>query len=103
MAALWRTPDPPGWFLEFTQLTIRVQPRASSDAVLGFLEDGTLRMRVTAPPVDGAAKVAVCKVLSKALGVRRAAVRVRRGKTVRRKIVEVTGLAEADIRERLAG
>ena len=89
--------------MEFTRLTIRVQPRASSDGVLGFLEDGTLRMRVTAPPVDGAANVAVCKVLSKALGVRRAAVRVTHGKTVRRKIVQVTGLAEADVRERLAG
>ena len=55
------------------------------------------------PPVDGAANVAVCKVLSKALGVRRAAVRVTHGKTVRRKIVQVTGLAEADVRERLAG
>ena len=85
-----------------TQLTVRVQPRASSDGVLGFLEDGTLRMRVTAPPVDGAANVAVCKVLSKVLGVKRAAVKVAHGKTARRKIVRVGGLSEAEVRERLA-
>ena len=60
-------------------------------------------MRVTAPPVDGAANVAVCKVLSKALGVRRAAVRVTHGKTVRKKILQVTGLSEAEVRERLIG
>lgn len=86
-----------------TRLTIRVQPRASSDGVLGFLEDGTLRMRVTAPPVDGAANVAVCKVLSKALGIRRAAVKVTHGKTALRKIVQITGLSEAEVRERLTG
>ena len=89
--------------LPVTRLTIRVQPRASSDGVLGFLEDGTLRMRVTAPPVDGAANVAVCKVLSKALGIRRAAVKVTHGKTALRKIVQITGLSEAEVRERLTG
>jgi uncharacterized protein YggU (UPF0235/DUF167 family) len=56
--------------------------------VLGFLEDGTLRMSVTAPPVDGAANIAV---------------RVTHGKTARRKIVQVTGLSEAEVRERLTG
>jgi len=60
-------------------------------------------MRVTAPPVDGAANAAVCKVLSKALGVKRAAVRVTHGKTVRKKILQVTGLSEAEVRERLIG
>ncbi|MBT3941660.1 MAG: DUF167 domain-containing protein [Chloroflexi bacterium] len=85
-----------------TRLTIRVQPRASSDGVLGFLEDGTLRMRVTAPPVDGAANTAVCKVLSKALGIRRGAVRVTHGKTARRKIVQVDGLSGGEVRERLS-
>ena len=89
--------------MESCRITIRVQPRASSDDVLGFLEDGTLRMRVTAPPVDGAANAAVCKVLSKALGVKRAAVRVTHGKTVRKKILQVTGLSEAEVRERLIG
>ncbi|MDP6822993.1 MAG: DUF167 domain-containing protein [Dehalococcoidia bacterium] len=84
------------------RITVRVQPRASSDGVLGFLEDGTLRMRVTAPPVDGAANTAVCKVLSKALGIPRSAVRVTHGKTARRKMVQVTGLSEAEVRELLA-
>jgi uncharacterized protein YggU (UPF0235/DUF167 family) len=60
-------------------------------------------MRVTAPPVDGAANVAVCKVLSKALGIRRAAVKVTHGKTALRKIVQITGLSEAEVRERLTG
>ena len=50
-------------------------------------------MRVMAPPADGAANAAVCKVLSKALGVKRAAVRVTHGKTVRKKILQVTGLS----------
>ncbi len=89
--------------LPVARITVRVQPRASSDGVIGFLEDGTLRMRVTAPPVDGAANTAVCRVLSKALGVPRSAVRVTHGKTARRKIVQVNGMSEADLRARLSG
>lgn len=60
-------------------------------------------MRVTAPPVDGAANTAVCKLLSKALGIRVAAVRVTHGKTARQKIVQVDGLTDGEIRERLSG
>jgi uncharacterized protein (TIGR00251 family) len=105
MAERWRTPEalPAAIYMVLTRLSVRVQPRASSDGVLGFLEDGTLRIRVTAPPVDGAANTAVCKVLSKALGIRNAAVKVMHGKAAHRKIVQVDGLSAADIMVRLMG
>ena len=86
-----------------TSITVRVQPRASADGVLGYLADGTLRLRVTAPPVDGAANEAVCKLLAKALGVRRSSVRVTHGKKARMKVVEVTGFSAAEVRKRLSG
>lgn len=89
--------------LPTTRITVRVQPRASTDAVIGFMSDGVLRLRVTAPPVDGAANDAVCRLLSKALGVPRSGVRVTHGKTGRRKTVLIAGLSEADVRARLSG
>ncbi len=85
----------------FARITVRVQPRASADGVLGFLSDGTLRLRVTAPPVDGAANEAVRKLLAKSLGVARSAVHVTHGKTARRKLVRVSGLSEIEVRKRL--
>ena len=87
--------------MESTRITVRVQPRASADGVLGYLADGTLRLRVTAPPVGGAANEAVCKLLAKSLGVRRSSVRVTHGQTARRKVIQVAGLSGAEVRKRL--
>jgi uncharacterized protein (TIGR00251 family) len=51
------------------RVAVRVTPRASRDAIEGFDEAGALRVRVTAPPADGAANAAVAKVLARALAV----------------------------------
>ena len=85
-----------------TRLTVRVTPRASRDEVVGF-EDGVLRVRVTAAPVDGRANRALERLLAKRLGVPNSAVSVVVGHTGRRKVVEVEGLGEAEARRRLEG
>ena len=85
------------------RITVRVQPRASANSVLGFTADGTLRLRVTAPPVDGAANEAVCSLLAKTLGVPRSGVHVTHGKTGRRKVIQVDGLSHAEVIGRLSG
>ena len=51
------------------RITVRVTPRAGRDAVEGFDQSGVLRVRVTAPPADGAANAAVAKLLARALGL----------------------------------
>src|SRR2546425_1424956 len=50
-------------------LRVRVQPRASRAAIGTWREDGTLTVRVTAPPVEGRANAAVGALLATALGV----------------------------------
>ena len=82
-------------------MSLRVQPRASRDEIVGW-QDATLRLRVTAPPVAGAANAAVKRLLAKALGVPPSSINVVRGLQGRSKIVEVTGLGEAEIQSRLA-
>jgi uncharacterized protein (TIGR00251 family) len=81
-------------------LRVRVQPRASKDALSGERE-GALVVRLTAPPVEGAANEALARFLGRTLGVPPSAVRVVRGTTGRNKVVSVAGLDTATARERL--
>ena len=85
---------------EATLVRVRVQPRASRDAVLGW-RAGALRVSVTAPPVEGAANHAVAVVLAEALGLRPSAVRVVRGDRARDKVVRVDGVDGAALRAAL--
>jgi uncharacterized protein (TIGR00251 family) len=64
--------------------------------------DGVLRVRVTAPPVDGEANAAVARLLARALRVAPSTVAVIRGGRSRDKHVRITGLSEAELRRRLA-
>jgi uncharacterized protein len=82
-------------------LRVRVQPRASRDA-LGGEREGALVVRLTAPPVEGAANEALSRFLGKALGVAPSAVRVVSGATGRNKVVSVAGLDAATARGRLS-
>jgi uncharacterized protein (TIGR00251 family) len=77
------------------RFNVRLQPRSSRSGVEGIHGDA-LRVRVHAPPVEGAANEALVAVLAEALGVARSAIRVVAGATSRNKVVEVTGVtAEA--------
>jgi len=84
-------------------LRVRVQPRAARAAIGDWREDGTLTVRVTAPPVDGRANAAVGALLAAALDLPAAAVRIVHGERGRDKLVRVTGLTPAEIRRRLEG
>jgi uncharacterized protein (TIGR00251 family) len=71
------------------RLSIRVTPRASADRIDGFDESGALRVRVTAPPADGAANAAVAKLLAKVLGVPQRDIVLVSGANSRQKVFEV--------------
>lgn len=70
------------------RIAVRVQPRSARDRVVG-VHNGTLKIQVTAPPIEGAANRAVVELLAKWLGVPRGAVAVLRGEAARDKLVEV--------------
>jgi uncharacterized protein len=71
------------------RIAVRLTPRGGSDRVEGVDDDGALRVRVAAPPVDGAANEALCRLLARELGIARRCVRVVTGEAARRKAVEV--------------
>jgi len=84
-----------------TRLSVKVVPGASRDAVAGWLGE-TLKLRVKAPPEGGRANAAVEALLAGALGLPVADVRVVRGHGAPRKLVEVAGVPEREVRRRLA-
>jgi uncharacterized protein len=82
------------------RVPVRLQPRASRDELAGVRE-GVLVARVTAPPVEGRANEALCRLVAKAAGVPPSRVAVVQGLRARDKVVEVEGLDEAALRAAL--
>ena len=85
---------------EAVRFRVRVQPRASANEIVG-IHDGALRVRLHAPPVDGAANDALVDFLAEQLAVPRRSVRIVTGESSRLKTVEVAGVAPSDV-ERLS-
>ena len=75
---------------------VRVVPRASKSAVAGE-HDGALRVRVAAPPVEGAANEELTRTLARALGVAARDVEVLSGHASKSKRVRVRGARAADL------
>ena len=75
-------------------------PNASRDEVVGWLGDA-LKVKVRAPALDGRANDALRGVLAGRLGLPVRAVAVVRGALSRSKLVEIRGLAPAEVRARL--
>lgn len=84
------------------RVSVRLRPRGRGDALLGF-EDGVLRARVSAPPTDGRANRALCKLIAARVGVAPSLVSVVRGAKSRDKIVEVGSVGADELTERLGG
>lgn len=77
-------------------MRVRVTPRSGKNEISGVREDGVILVRVTAPPEDGRANDAVCKLLAKELGVPKSAVSVTRGQAAREKTVTITCEVDLD-------
>lgn len=73
-----------------------VQPRASRTEVAGT-RGAAVKIRLAAPPVDGAANAELVAFLAKQLGVSRTAVRIVKGERGRNKVVEVEGISQSDV------
>jgi uncharacterized protein YggU (UPF0235/DUF167 family) len=84
------------------RVSVRLRPRGRGDALLGF-EDGMLRARVSAPPVDDRANRALCRLIAARVGVAPSRVRVVHGAKSRDKVVEVESVDADELTARLGG
>ena len=80
---------------------VQVVPRSSKNSLAW--EQGVLKARLTAPPVDGAANEALIALLAERLGLPKRDMRIVHGATSRRKTVEIEGITPEALEERMGG
>jgi uncharacterized protein len=78
-------------------------PRAKRTELAGVMADGTLKIRVAAPPVDGAANSVLVEFLSKTLGLRREQVNITAGVSSRRKMVHLASITPEKVEAIILG
>jgi uncharacterized protein (TIGR00251 family) len=74
------------------RIAFHVQPRAAKTEVRG-LHGGAIKLRVAAPPVDGAANEEIVRFLAATFGIPRRAVVITAGGSARRKLVDIAGIS----------
>ncbi len=79
--------------------TVRVQPRARKNAIVGELGDA-LKLALTAPPIEGRANEACIEFLADVLKVPRASVTIAAGQSSRNKVLRVQGLTADQVKMR---
>jgi len=79
---------------------VHVVPRASKDEVVG-VHGNAIKIRLTAPPVEGAANASLLKFLAKKLGVSKRQLDIVAGEASRQKLIAVTGMLPAEVEAKL--
>ena len=82
-------------------LTIRVTPRARRNEVVEVLSDLTVKIRLTAPPVEGKANQALLKFLSEVLDTPKSKIEIVAGEKGRDKIVSILDIDSEDVHKKL--
>lgn len=76
-------------------ITVQVQPKSSRDEIVG-VHEGRLKIRISAPPVDGKANERLIEVIAKAFGVSKSSVEIVKGHHSRVKTIKISGISRED-------
>jgi uncharacterized protein (TIGR00251 family) len=82
-------------------LAVRVTPRASKNEIVEVLSDGTVKVHLTAPPVEGKANEALVKFLAEVLDVAPARIEVVAGASGRDKLISVLEMDTATVHQKI--
>jgi len=74
-------------------ITVKVQPRARKTEVAGLMTDGTIKIKVAAPPVDGAANKALLAFLAQIFGLPVGQIEIIAGETSEHKLITLVGIS----------
>lgn len=82
-------------------LAVRVIPRASRNEISEILDDGTVKVRLTAPPVEGKANEALLTFLAEVLGVPSSSLEIAAGAVGKDKLVIVHAMDSASLQQKI--
>ncbi len=82
-------------------LAVRVTPRASQNEIVELMEDGTIKVRIAAPPSDNEANEALIKFLSEVLGVPKSRLDIVAGTAGRDKLISVVDMDAETAHQRI--
>lgn len=71
------------------KIKIRVLPRSSKNEVIGEMADGTLKVKLTAPPVDGKANNSLIELLADYFDKPKSKIKIAAGATSKNKTIEI--------------
>jgi uncharacterized protein (TIGR00251 family) len=78
-------------------ITVKVTPKAKTNKIAGMLDDGTLKVHVTAPPEAGKANAALIALLADTFGLQPEQVEIIAGHGSERKLVSLVGISPAEV------
>ena len=73
-------------------IEVKVEPRSSKKQITGIMDGTILKVKLTAPPVDGSANEQLIELIAEAAGVKKTSIRIVRGMSSKRKLVEIAGV-----------
>ncbi|NOY99877.1 MAG: YggU family protein [Chloroflexi bacterium] len=82
-------------------LAVRLTPKASRNTIVGVMDDGAVKIHLTAPPVDGKANEALIKFLSDVLGVAKSRIDIVAGATGRDKLISILDMDAKMVQQRI--
>jgi uncharacterized protein len=83
-----------------SRLEVHIQPNSSRNKITGYA-DGVLKVKITAPPVEGKANQKLIEFLSDVFDIAKSNIKIASGLTGKRKILDIDTLSPEEIRERL--
>lgn len=81
-------------------LEVQVQPRSSRNQVVGE-QDGRLKIKLTAPPVEGEANQALVDFLAQLLRIPKKDIKLLKGESSRHKLIEIRGISKQELIDKL--
>ncbi len=93
------------WIKELSEdllISINVQPRSSKTEIIG-IQDHALKIKLTSPPVEGAANSLLIKFISKELGIAKSRIKLKSGEKSRQKKIIIEEMSEKGFLEKMEG
>ena len=81
---------------------VYLQPKASKNEIVGSYRDG-IKVKITAPPVEGKANEALIRFLAKELGVSPSCIEITRGQHFREKTLKISGNVDQELLKKILG